>query len=58
MDPRLEFKVKKEGWGPFTSAGSRQIQFQPGQGDQVVLKPSGKQLIVSIGPGLPKNSSE
>ncbi|CAK6982730.1 LOW QUALITY PROTEIN: myosin IEb [Scomber scombrus] len=52
----LEFKVKKGGWGPFSSAGSRQIQFQMGQGDEVVLKPSGKVLQVSIGPGLPKNS--
>lgn len=55
---RLEFKVKKGGWGPFNSAGSRQIQFQQGQGDEVALKPSGKVLHVSIGPGLPKNSSE
>ncbi|KAL2084597.1 hypothetical protein ACEWY4_020115 [Coilia grayii] len=52
----LEFKVKKGGWGPFSSAGSRQIQFQVGQGDEAVLKPSSKQLVVSIGPGLPKNS--
>ncbi|XP_063054745.1 myosin IEb [Engraulis encrasicolus] len=52
----LEFKVKKGGWGPFSSAGSRQIQFQPGQGDEAVLKPSSKQLVVTIGPGLPKNS--
>ncbi|XP_053743524.1 myosin IEb [Synchiropus splendidus] len=52
----LEFKVKKGGWGPFSSAGSRQIQFQLGQGDEAVLKPSGKVLLVSIGPGLPKNS--
>ncbi|KAG9345315.1 hypothetical protein JZ751_009861 [Albula glossodonta] len=52
----LEFKVKKGGWGPFGAAGSRQIQFQVGQGDEVVLKPSSKVLIVSIGPGLPKNS--
>lgn len=56
--PRLEFKVKKGGWGPFGSAGSRQIQFQVGQGDNVVLKPSNKTLIVSVGPGLPKNSSK
>lgn len=55
---RLEFKVKKGGWGPFGSAGSRQIQFQVGQGDTVVLKPSNKALVVSIGPGLPKNSSK
>ncbi|KAK7158029.1 hypothetical protein R3I93_009279 [Phoxinus phoxinus] len=52
----LEFKVKKGGWGPFASAGSRQIQFQMGQGDDAVLKPSSKALGVSIGPGLPKNA--
>ncbi|KAM3872916.1 myosin IEb [Diretmus argenteus] len=52
----LEFKVKKGGWGPFGSAGSRQIQFQAGQGDEAVLKPSGKVLLVSVGPGLSKNS--
>uniref|UniRef100_H2N2Y4 Osteoclast-stimulating factor 1 n=1 Tax=Oryzias latipes TaxID=8090 RepID=H2N2Y4_ORYLA len=53
----LDFKVKKGGWGPFGSSGSREIQFQKGQGDDAVLKPSGKVLQVSIGPGLPKNSS-
>ncbi|XP_048880374.1 myosin IEb isoform X2 [Brienomyrus brachyistius] len=52
----LEFKVKKGGWGPFGAAGSRQIQFQTGQGDQAVMKPSSKLLLVTIGPGLPKNS--
>ncbi|KAM4579754.1 myosin IEb [Odontesthes bonariensis] len=52
----LEFKVKKGGWGPFSSSGSRQVQFQVGQGDEAVLKPSGKVLQVSVGPGLPKNS--
>ncbi|CAL1611601.1 unnamed protein product [Knipowitschia caucasica] len=52
----LEFKVKKGGWGPFGSAGSRQIQFSLGDGDQMVLKPSGKVLLVTIGPGLPANS--
>ncbi|XP_043972563.1 myosin IEb isoform X1 [Gambusia affinis] len=51
----LEFKVKK-GRHLFSSSGSRQIQFQAGQGDEVVLKPCGKVLHVSIGPGLPKNS--
>lgn len=50
--------MKKGGWGPFSSSGSRQIQFQVGQGDEVVLKPSGKVLQVSIGAGLPKNSSK
>ncbi|CAL8354699.1 unnamed protein product [Arctogadus glacialis] len=52
----LEFKVKKGGWGPFGGAGSRQVHFQVGAGDEVVLKPSGKVLSVSIGPGLPKSS--
>lgn len=52
----LEFKVKKGGWGPFTAAGSRQIQFSVGQGEEAELKPSGKILQVSIGPGLPKDS--
>uniref|UniRef100_W5LQQ3 Osteoclast-stimulating factor 1 n=1 Tax=Astyanax mexicanus TaxID=7994 RepID=W5LQQ3_ASTMX len=52
----LEFKVKKGGWGPFASSGSRQVQFQTGQGESAILKPSSKTLIVSIGPGLPKNS--
>ncbi|XP_043116509.1 myosin IEb isoform X1 [Puntigrus tetrazona] len=52
----LEFKVKKGGWGPFSSAGSRQIQFQMGQGDEAALKPSSKVLTVSVGPGLPKNA--
>ncbi|KAG7282979.1 hypothetical protein CRUP_028496 [Coryphaenoides rupestris] len=52
----LEFKVKKGGWGPFGGAGSRQIQFQEGEGDDAQIKPSGKVLTVSIGPGLPKSS--
>lgn len=50
--------MKKGGWGPFGAAGSRQIQFQTGQGDQAILKPSSKLLLVTIGPGRPKNSSE
>ncbi|XP_062897777.1 myosin IEb [Mobula hypostoma] len=52
----LEFKVKKEGWGPWAAAGTRQIQFRVGQGDVAVLKPTNKLLEVSIGPGLPKNA--
>uniref|UniRef100_UPI00398F46B6 myosin IEb n=1 Tax=Pristiophorus japonicus TaxID=55135 RepID=UPI00398F46B6 len=56
FNKQLEFKVKKGGWGPWAAAGSRQIQFQPGHGDVPLLKPSGKVLVVSIGPGLPKNS--
>ncbi|NXI09648.1 MYO1E protein, partial [Irena cyanogastra] len=52
----LEVKLKKESWGPWSSAGSRQVQFMQGQGDVAILKPSNKVLQVSIGPGLPKNS--
>ncbi|XP_072317494.1 myosin IEb [Eucyclogobius newberryi] len=52
----LEFKVKKGGWGPFSSGGSRQIQFSLGRGEEAVLKPSGKVLQVTVGPGLPKDS--
>lgn len=58
LSSRLEFKVKKGGWGPFSSSGSRQIQFQLAQGDEATLKSSGKVLQVSIGPGLPKSSSK
>ncbi|NXF11878.1 MYO1E protein, partial [Smithornis capensis] len=52
----LEVKLKKESWGPWSSAGSRQLHFVQGQGDVAVLKPSNKVLQISIGPGLPKNS--
>ena len=47
--------MKKEGWG---GGGTRQIVFNRGAGDLPQLKPSGKSLAVSVGPGLPKNSSE
>lgn len=53
---RLEVKLKKESWGPWSSGGSRQVQFMQGQGDTAILKPSNKVLQISIGPGLPKNS--
>ncbi|XP_073159829.1 unconventional myosin-Ie isoform X2 [Lepidochelys kempii] len=53
---RLEVKLKKENWGPWSAGGSRQVQFMQGQGDLAILKPSNKVLQVSIGPGLPKNS--
>lgn len=55
---RLEMKLKKESWGPWSNGGSRQVQFMQGQGDVAMLKPSNKMLQVSIGPGLPKNSRE
>lgn len=53
---RLEFKVKKDGWGPWGAAGSRQIQFQICQGDLALLRTNGKVLVVSIGPGLARNA--
>lgn len=53
--PRLEFRVKKEGWG---GGSSRLVVFQRGQGDLAQLKPGGKTLSITIGDGLPKNSSK
>lgn len=53
---RLELKLKKENWGPWSAGGSRQVQFHQGFGDLAILKPSNKVLQVSIGPGLPRNS--
>ncbi|XP_041863106.1 unconventional myosin-If [Melanotaenia boesemani] len=50
---RLEFKVKKEGWGGGTS---RVVVFQRGEGDLAQLKPGGKTLTITIGDGLPKSS--
>ena len=51
----IEFPVKKEGWG---GGGNRVLKFvkvhQPM--DVAMLKPSGKTLTISIGPGLPKDS--
>ncbi|KAL4629512.1 unconventional myosin-Ie-like isoform X1 [Arapaima gigas] len=55
---QLEFKIRKVGWGPFGGIGTRQIQFQVGQGNQPVLKATSKVLTVTIGPGLPKNSMQ
>ena len=52
---RIPFTVKKEGW---QSKGVREIHFMRGQGDIPELKPSSKALSVSIGPGLPKNTSK
>jgi len=52
---RIEFAVKKEGWG---GGGTRILNFSHGQGDTPTLKPSGKALAVSIGVGLPKESSK
>lgn len=53
---RIEFPVKKEGWG---GGGNRVLKFVKLNNvqDVATLKPSGKTLTVSIGPGLPKDSS-
>lgn len=53
--PRLQFRVKKEGWG---GGGTRTVTFTRGQGDVDALKAGGKTLTVSIADGLPRNSSE
>ena len=47
--------MKKEGWG---GGGSRTVKFTHGQGEIRQLKVSGKQMVVSIGQGLPVNSSQ
>ena len=53
--PRLEFKVKKEGWG---GGGTRLLLFQRGPGDLAQVKAAGKTLSVTVGDGLPKTSSK
>uniref|UniRef100_A0A3B3SYM7 Osteoclast-stimulating factor 1 n=1 Tax=Paramormyrops kingsleyae TaxID=1676925 RepID=A0A3B3SYM7_9TELE len=53
FNDRLEFKVKKEGWG---GGGSRYVAFLRGQGDLAQIKPAGKTLNVTVGDGLPKTS--
>ncbi|KAM6963399.1 unconventional myosin-If [Aplochiton taeniatus] len=53
FNDRLEFRVKKEGWG---GGGSRVVVFQRGQGDLPQSKPAGKTLTITVGDGLPKTS--
>ncbi|XP_048828900.1 unconventional myosin-Ie-like [Brienomyrus brachyistius] len=53
---RLNLKLKKESWGPWSAGGSRQVHFVQGQGEQAVLQASSKRLQVSIGPGLPNTA--
>jgi myosin-1 len=55
FDRRLTFTVKKEGFG---GGGTRQLQFSnSGQGETAFIKPSGKTLNVTVGPGLPPSTS-
>ncbi|XP_015665521.1 unconventional myosin-If [Protobothrops mucrosquamatus] len=49
----LQFRVKKEGWG---GGSTRTVTFMNGPGNVALLKSSGKNLCVSIGSGLPRNS--
>ena len=51
----IEFQVKKEGWG---GGGTRAVKFTLGSGEIRQTKVSGKQMVVSIGQGLPENSSQ
>ncbi|XP_062411567.1 unconventional myosin-If [Sardina pilchardus] len=53
FNDRLDFKVKKEGWG---GGGTRTLVFQRGQGDLAQVKPGGKTMTITIGDGLPKTS--
>ncbi|CAN8029064.1 unnamed protein product, partial [Ixodes persulcatus] len=53
---RLEFRVKKEGL--FGGGSTKVVNVTSGHGDKAVLKVTGGALTVSIGPGLPKNSSK
>uniref|UniRef100_A0A8C8FHF0 Myosin IF n=1 Tax=Oncorhynchus tshawytscha TaxID=74940 RepID=A0A8C8FHF0_ONCTS len=54
FNDRLEFRVKKEGWG---GGGTRVVVFQRGQGDLAEIKPAGKTLTITVGDGLPKTSN-
>ncbi|XP_065836979.1 unconventional myosin-Ie-like [Oscarella lobularis] len=51
----ITFSVKKEGWG---GGGKKQLAFQKvGQASFPSLKPSGGKMMVSIGAGLPSNTT-
>lgn len=52
---RLQFRVKKEGWG---GGSTRNVTFCRGTGDLAVLKAGGRALTISIGDGLPKSTSK
>lgn len=55
LSPRLQFRVKKEGWG---GGSTRNVTFSRGTGDLAVLKAGGRALTISIGDGLPKSTSK
>lgn len=52
---RLEFKVKKEGFG---GGGTKQVKVMNGQDDRPICKIAGKVMTVCIAAGLPKESSK
>ncbi|MEJ1269870.1 myosin IE [Cricetulus griseus] len=53
LSPRLQFRVKKEGWG---GGSTRNVTFSRGTSDLAVLKAGGRTLTISIGDGLPKST--
>lgn len=55
LSPRLQFRVKKEGWG---GGSTRNVTFSRGIGDLAMLKAGGRALTISIGDGLPKSTSK
>lgn len=55
LSPRLQFRVKKEGWG---GGSTRNVTFSRGTSDLAVLKAGGRTLTISIGDGLPKSTSK
>lgn len=53
----IEYAVKKLKWDAIVDRqGVRTVRFIRGSGDKAVVKPTGKTLNISIGPGLPKDS--
>lgn len=55
LSPRLQFRVKKEGWG---GGSTRNVTFSRGTSDLAVLKAGSRALTISIGDGLPKSTSK
>lgn len=51
----MEVSIKKEGW---SGGGFRMVKVIAGNGEEPILKVSGKTLLVSIGPGLPNTMSK
>ena len=50
--------MRKDKYEKIAGGGKRSLQFVQGNGDVPVLKPSRTALTISIGPGLPADSSK